>query len=328
MIKLSIIGLGRISQKHIDSIKKIKDIDITCVSDVSDETLSNCDLEVPKYKNYLDMLKEQDHDTVLITTPSGLHKEIILACLKHGKSVIVEKPLALTVKDCNEIISIKNKLNLDVIVVKQLRTYLPFRLIYKLINEGAFGDLKYFSSTLFCCRPESYFKEAPWRGTKALDGGTIFNQLSHQIDLCFHFFGPVSKIFAFSETLLREIETEDSSSICIKFKSGALGSISFSVIAPNGNVENSITILGTKGSVKIGGSSLNLIENWSFQDEENNIFKEGSVIEDKVNYDNFYNNLINDKDSPEVVRAEDGLESVKIIESIYNSSHLNKEIIL
>jgi len=253
---------------------------------------------------------------------------------KAGKHVLVEKPMALNVEDAEEMIEACKENNVRLFVVKQNRFNPPIRLLKEAIAKGKFGKMVMAEARVLWSRPQSYYDDSEWHGQLEKDGGMLFTQASHHIDMLQWLMGDIVSVQAYTATRTHAIETEDTANIIMKFKSGALGS----VVATNSvfprNLEGSITILGEHGTAVIGGTAMDRINNWSFLKSEAidktisnlkpnaDIYGEGhkAVIEDIADC------LLRGKKA--LVTGEEGIKSIRIIEAAYKSVMYEEEVLL
>ncbi len=330
-IKISLVGIGAITNKHIEAIKYFnKDIELISICDTNEETLTS---KVDEYgvEGFLDLdklLSSSNPDFIVLCTPNGLHYTQAMQCAKSGFNVITEKPMSLNLTDAKSMIKTFSDLNLKLFVVKQVRLLKRIKLIRQAIEENHFGKIYLSNFNLFWSRPQSFYDETNWRGTLKLDGGTLYNQAIHYIDLMVWLFGEASTINCFSSTLGREIEVEDTAVINIDFKNGAKGSINATTLTYPKNLECSFTIIGERGTIKIGGPALDKIENWEFQDN----FAQEDIYKDKegFNHKNFYEGIIKDFNGVEQLKltGEDALQTIRVIEAALESSTKGKQIFL
>jgi UDP-N-acetyl-2-amino-2-deoxyglucuronate dehydrogenase len=266
--RIGLVGCGRISKNHFEAIEKIDGLELVAVADADPGRAKEAGAQwhVPHFTSYEKMLKEGDMDVVTIATPSGLHAEQGVAAAQAGKHVVMEKPMAISLTGADSLVRACDKAGVQLFVVKQNRLNPPIQLLKRAIDRNRFGRIYMASCTVHWARPQEYYDQAPWRGTWEFDGGAFMNQASHYVDLIQWLMGPVETVMAKTATLARRIETEDSGVAILKFRSGALGTIEVTMLAYPRNLEGSITILGEKGSVKIGGTAVNKVENWQFAD--------------------------------------------------------------
>lgn len=275
-LKFALLGCGRISARHVEALVKNKDeAELVGVYDTVKELAEDRKKQyeslaegsnVKVYSDYDQLLNSEDIDVVTIATISGYHAQQAIDCLNHNKHVIIEKPMALSIVDANRIIALGKKKNKKVCVSHQNRYNPAVQKLRQAIDEGRFGKLIHGTARTLWARDDNYYKEASWRGTKALDGGTLMNQCIHNIDLLQWLLGgEVERIYAESDTFIRDIETEDFGAILIRFKNGAVGIVEGSVCIYPRNLEESLSIFGEKGTVVIKNG---VIETWRFADEK------------------------------------------------------------
>ncbi|HZK78907.1 MAG TPA: Gfo/Idh/MocA family oxidoreductase [Gemmatimonadaceae bacterium] len=268
--RIALVGCGRISRNHVDAINRIDGLELVCACDV-DESRAKAVAEplgIPAYSSYEKMLAEVDCDVVAIATPSGLHPSHGVMAARAGKHVVTEKPMAISLKDADELVHACDEAHVNLFVVKQNRLNAPIQRLKQAVDKGRFGRLYLANCTVRWTRPQEYYDQAPWRGTWEFDGGAFMNQASHYVDLIQWVVGPVDGVMAMTATLARKIETEDTGVAILRFRSGALGVIEVTMLTYPKNMEGSITLLGEKGSVKIGGTAVNKVERWEFADSE------------------------------------------------------------
>ena len=223
---------------------------------------------VPWYTSYETMLAEASCDAVAICTPSGLHPPHGILAARAGKHVISEKPMAITLSAADELVAACDAANVHLFVVKQNRLNPAIQLLRHAVDKGRFGRIYLANATVRWSRPQSYYDSAEWRGTWEFDGGAIMNQASHYVDLLYWLVGPVESVMAKTATLARHIEVEDTGVALLKFRNGALGVIEVTMLTFPRNLEGSITILGEKGTVKIGGTAVNKVDAWQFAEPD------------------------------------------------------------
>jgi UDP-N-acetyl-2-amino-2-deoxyglucuronate dehydrogenase len=333
-ISFAIIGCGRIAQRHAEQINKFGLLKAVC-----DTNQQNADILGKKYnaKVYFTiedlLLAEKSIDVIAICTPNGLHAEHAIKALNKGFHVLCEKPLAIKLEDCGRMIDAAEKNNKRLFVIKQNRFNPPVAAVKEAIEAGKFGKIYSVQLNCFWNRNIDYYKNS-WKGTKELDGGTLFTQFSHFIDLLYWMVGDVKEVFAFTENFAHKdiIEFEDTGVIALKFCNEALGTINYTVNSYNKNMEGSLTIFAEKGTVKIGGQYLNEleyqnIEGFEFKDlpEGNGANNYGQYQGSMSNHDEVYKNIINVLINGSTVSANafEGYKTVEIIEKIYKSSKSN-----
>ncbi|HVF41055.1 MAG TPA: Gfo/Idh/MocA family oxidoreductase [Gemmatimonadaceae bacterium] len=266
--RIALVGCGRISANHVDAITRIDGLELVAACDAVDERARSLaePLGIPWYTEYEKMLAETKCEVVTIATPSGLHPAQGVVAARAGKHVVTEKPMAISLRGADELVQACDAARVNLFVVKQNRLNAPVQMLKKAVDRGRFGRLYMANCTVRWARPQEYYDQAPWRGTWEFDGGAFMNQASHYVDLIQWVVGPVESVMARTATLARRIETEDSGIAILRFRSGALGTIEVTMLTYPKNMEGSITLLGEKGTVKIGGTAVNRVEHWEFAD--------------------------------------------------------------
>ena len=282
-ILIAIVGCGRIAIKHFEAIKKHSNsLELVAICDADKTVLDNCvsNMGVVGYTSMQDMLHNVEIDIVVICTPSGYHSDQVVLAAEHGIHVMTEKPMATRWRDGLRMVRACDKAGVRLFVVKQNRKNATLQLLKQAISEKRFGKIHMVHMNVFWTRPQEYYDSAKWRGTWELDGGAFMNQASHYVDLIDWLIGPVDSVQAMTSTLARDIEVEDTGVMNIRWRSGALGAMSVTMLTYPKNMEGSITIIGEKGTVRLGGVAVNAIEHWEFEDKKDY----DSQIED-VNYE-------------------------------------------
>ncbi len=270
MLKIALIGCGRISKNHFEAIAQQENAQCIACCDIIEERAKESaeKYNIPYYTtNYEEMLKRDDIDIISICTPSGLHPEHGILAAKAGKHVITEKPMGVKLEDADKLIKACDEAGVKLFVVLQNRLNPAIELTRRAFEEGRFGKLYMITSNVFWTRPQEYYDMASWRGTWALDGGAFMNQASHYVDIIQWFGGDIAEVKSITATLGRNIEAEDTGSAIIRFQNGTIGSINVTMLAYPKNLEGSITIFGEKGTVRVAGTSMNKIEQWQFADK-------------------------------------------------------------
>ena len=255
-IRIGVVGCGRISKNHLKSIEMHKeDLELVAVCESNRDLLATVsqELGVPGFNNMDIMLQEMDLDMVSICTPSGIHPQQVIKAARAGVHVITEKPMATRWKDGLEMVRACDDARVRLFVVKQNRRNSTLQLLKRAVKEKRFGRIHMVSLNVFWTRPQEYYDSAAWRGTWELDGGAFMNQASHYVDLLEWLIGPIADIQAMTGTLERDIEVEDTGVMNIRWRNGAMGSMSVTMLTYPKNYEGSITILGEKGTVRVGG---------------------------------------------------------------------------
>jgi len=268
-IRIAIVGCGRISKNHFGSIEKHDgDIELAAVCDIDLKVLAeHADkYKVPAYRGMEEMLEKEQPDLVALCTPSGIHSDQAALAAKYGTNVMTEKPMATRWQDGVRMVKTCDEAKVRLFVVKQNRRNTTLQLLKRAVEEKRFGKIHMVHLNVFWTRPQSYYDQGNgWRGTWEFDGGAFMNQASHYVDLLDWLIGPVEKVQAMMSTT-RDIEVEDTGVLNVKWRNGALGSMSVTMLTYPKNLEGSITILGEKGTVKVGGVAVNDIQLWQFDE--------------------------------------------------------------
>lgn len=336
-LKFAIVGCGRISYKHVESLENNRaDAVLVATCDVVEERAEakkkeyldkmKEDLSVKVFSDYKRMLKDVEIDVVTIATESGYHAEIAIECMKNGKHVIVEKPMALSIEDAEEMIRVAKENKVKLCISHQNRFNKPIQKLREAIEENKFGKLVNGTARILWNRNMGYYQQAPWRGTWAQDGGTLMNQCIHNIDLLqWMLGGEVERVYAECDTFLRDIEAEDFGAIIVRFKNGAIGMIEGSACVYPKNLEETLSIFGESGAVVIGGLAVNELKTWRFDGEdEDEVKKELRVEIDNV-YGEGHTPLFKDvidairEDREPLVTGEEGKKAISIILAAYKS---------
>jgi UDP-N-acetyl-2-amino-2-deoxyglucuronate dehydrogenase len=328
-IKVAVVGCGRISEKHFESICIYSDdLDLVSICDTDNKRLNDCHkkYKANKYFNLEEMLKTEKLDIVVICTPSGIHAKQTELCARYKVHVITEKPMATRWQDGVNMVRVCDEENVKLFVVKQNRFNTTLQLLKRAILEKRFGKIHMVHINVFWTRPQEYYDQADWRGTWEFDGGAFMNQASHYVDLLDWMIGPIEKVQSMVSTT-RNIEVEDTGVMNIRWRNGTLGSMSVTMLTYPRNLEGSITILGEKGTAKIGGLAVNEVKHWEFdsckdydKDIKNASYKTNSVY--GFGHPAYYKNVIdvlNGKCSPETDGRE-GLKSLEVLVATYISA--------
>ncbi len=336
-VRLAIVGCGRISRNHFGSIKKHQDdIELVAVCDTDEAVLEKHTKEyaVPGYSQLEEMLAAQEIDAVALCTPSGIHAEQTILASKKGVHVITEKPMATRWQDGVNMVRACDAEKVRLFVVKQNRRNSTLQLLKRAVEEKRFGRIHMVHLNVFWTRPQEYYDQAKWRGTWEFDGGAFMNQASHYVDLLEWLIGPIDKVQAMMSTT-RDIEVEDTGVLNVRWRNGALGSMSVTMLTYPKNLEGSITILGEKGTVRVGGVAVNDIQHWEFDEP-----KDYDELIESANYETtsvygfghplYYKNVI------DVLRGEaepetdgrEGLKSLEVLIAAYLSARDNTTVSL
>lgn len=268
-IRIAIVGCGRIAKNHFASIEKhLHDLELVAICDIDPKQSAPYaeQYAVPAYARMEPMLLQHTPDLVVLCTPSGLHPEQAILAAKHGINVATEKPMATRWSDGVRMVKACDEAGVRLFVVKQNRRNTTLQLLKRAVEEKRFGKIHMVHLNVFWTRPQSYYDQGNgWRGTWEFDGGAFMNQASHYVDLLDWLIGPVEKVQAMTSTT-RDIEVEDTGILNVRWRSGALGSMAVTMLTYPKNLEGSITILGEKGTVRIGGVAVNEIQLWDFSE--------------------------------------------------------------
>jgi UDP-N-acetyl-2-amino-2-deoxyglucuronate dehydrogenase len=334
-VRLALVGCGRISGNHVAAIDKVDELELVGVADVElDRARAVGKAQgVRAFRTIEELLASVESDAVVVCTPSGLHPTHGIAAARAGKHVITEKPMAISLADADALVQACDAAGVHLFVVKQNRLNPPVQLLRRAIDKGRFGRIYVANTTVRWTRPQEYYDSARWRGTWEFDGGAIMNQASHYVDLMQWLVGPVESVVAKTATLGRRIETEDTGIAVLRFRSGALGVIEVTVLTYPRNMEGSITILGEKGTVKIGGTAVNRVEHWQFADydDDDKLVESASTSPPTVyglGHEGYYRNVL------AVLRGEaepgtdgrEGRKSLELILGIYESAKTGREV--
>ncbi len=337
-LKFAIIGCGRISYKHVEALISNKeeailvatcDVDIEKAEAKKDEYLSKIEdksLKVEVYTDYKEMIKSEKIDVVTIATESGYHAEIAIYAMNHGISAIVEKPMALSIKDADLMIETAKKNNVKLSINHQNRFNKPIQKLREAINDDKFGRIINGTARILWNRNMGYYEQAPWRGTWEQDGGTLMNQCIHNIDLLqWMMGGEIERVYAECDTYLRDIDAEDFGAIIIRFKNGSIGIVEGSACVYPKNLEETLSIFGEDGAVVIGGLAVNELKTWRFDgDNEEEVKKEVAVEIENV-YGNGHTPLFKDvidainNNTEPLINGVEGKKAMSIILAAYKS---------
>ncbi|MDR7334738.1 Gfo/Idh/MocA family oxidoreductase [Roseateles asaccharophilus] len=335
-IRFALAGCGRIAKNHFEAIRKLADhCELVDVCDVDPKALEEATAATGAngHASLTAMLAATQADCVVLTTPSGLHARQATQVAQAGFHVMTEKPMATRWQDGLAMVKACDDAGVRLFVVKQNRRNSTLQLLKKAVSSGRFGRIHMVNVNVFWTRPQSYYDSAAWRGTWEFDGGAFMNQASHYVDLLDWIVGPVESVMAYTGTLARNIEVEDSGVAAIKWRSGAMGSINVTMLTYPKNLEGSITILGEKGSAIIGGVAVNEIKHWEFQDADpmDASIKDASYQTTSVygfGHPLYYENVVG------VLRGEaeaatdgrEGLKSLELLIGLYQSARDGRRV--
>lgn len=340
MLNFALVGCGRIAKRHIELLGRgqIKGAKLVAVCDI-EESRAKAFAEgfnLPFFTDMDDMMRACPIDVVSVLTPSGLHAEHVIRLAKHRKHIIVEKPMALSLEDADAMIRICDENGIKLFVVKQNRFNVPVRKLRETLVQGRFGKLVMGTVRVRWCRRQDYYNQDPWRGTWALDGGTLANQASHHVDLLEWMMGEVDSVFAKSTTSLVNIEAEDTAVAVLKFRNGALGVIEATTAARPKDLEGSISILGERGTVEVGGFAVNQIKVWNFEESipsDSEIMERYSVNPPNVygyGHQAYLDHVVDciKNHRAGLVEGLEGRKSLELITALYESIETGREVFL
>ncbi|MDC8783947.1 Gfo/Idh/MocA family protein [Roseateles koreensis] len=333
-IRFALVGCGRISKNHLEAIAAHGGrAELVAVCDTRPEALAAAvaSTGAAGFASLEALLASTDPqtraDVVVLATPSGLHPQQAIKVAAAGRHVLSEKPMATKLDEGIAMVRACRDAGVKLFVVKQNRLNATVQAVRAAIQQGRFGRIFLSTVNVFWTRPQSYYDAAPWRGRWDLDGGAFMNQASHYVDLLDWLVGPVDSVHAYTATLDRDIEAEDTGVLSARLRHGGLASINVTMLTYPQNLEGSITILGEKGTVKIGGTAVNKIEHWQFAEErpEDAAIKAASYDTPSVYgfghplyYDNVIKTLRGEADA--AVDGYEGLRSLEILIAAYRSA--------
>jgi UDP-N-acetyl-2-amino-2-deoxyglucuronate dehydrogenase len=333
--QVALVGCGRISKNHFDAIRNVDGLRLSAVADIDEARARTAGEEqgVPWFTSYADMLASAKSDIVAICTPSGAHAAQGIAAARAGKHVITEKPMSITLEQADALVDACDAAGVKLFVVKQNRLNPSVQLLKRAVDKGRFGRIYLANTTVRWNRPQDYYDSAPWRGTWEFDGGAFMNQASHYVDLVQWLLGPVESVVAKTATQARRIEAEDSGVAVLKFRNGALGVIEVNVLTYPRNWEGSITIIGERGTAKVGGTAVNKVEHWSFADydDDDKLIDAAATNPPNVygvGHEGYYRNVLavlRGQAQPET-DGRAGRKSLELILGIYESAKTGRDV--
>jgi UDP-N-acetyl-2-amino-2-deoxyglucuronate dehydrogenase len=270
-VRFALVGCGRISANHVAAIRQHAGrAELVAVCDNRPEALAAAvaGTGARGYASLDALLAEGGADVITLATPSGLHPRQAIKAAQAGRHVLTEKPMATKWDEGMQMVRACREAGVKLFVVKQNRLNATMQLLKDTVVRGRFGRIYMVNVNVFWTRPQSYYDDAPWRGRWDLDGGAFLNQASHYVDMVDWLVGPVDNVHAYTATLARDIEAEDTGVMSLRLRSGGLASINVTMLTHGKNFEGSITILGERGTVRVGGVAVNRIEHWEFDKPE------------------------------------------------------------
>jgi UDP-N-acetyl-2-amino-2-deoxyglucuronate dehydrogenase len=337
-LRFALVGCGRIARNHFAALAQHADrCELVAVCDVDPAALDRAVTETgaAPFDNLDRMLDHSDIDACIITTPSGLHPAQAVRVARAGRHVITEKPMATRWEDAKRMVGACDAAGVRMFVVKQNRRNATLQLLKRAVDKRRFGRIYMVNLNVFWTRPQSYYNSAPWRGTWEFDGGAFMNQASHYVDLLDWIIGPVESLQAYTATLARDIEVEDTGVISLRWRNGALGSMNVTMLAYPHNLEGSITVLGETGTARIGGVAVNEVQQWDFAqpDADDAGVAQASYATASVygfGHPLYYDNVIavlRGEAEPETDGRE-GLKSLEVLIAAYRSARDGRRVAL
>jgi UDP-N-acetyl-2-amino-2-deoxyglucuronate dehydrogenase len=269
-ISFALVGCGRISANHFEALQRHADrAELVAVCDTQPQALAAAVKKTGAagFADLSTLLAQNKADVVVLATPSGLHPRQAIAAARAGRHVLTEKPMATQWDEGRAMVQACREARAKLFVVKQNRLNTTMQLLKSAVDQGRFGRIHLCTVNVFWTRPQSYYDEAPWRGRWDMDGGAFLNQASHYVDMLDWLVGPVDSVHAYTATLARDIEAEDTGVMSLRLRKGGLASINVTMLTHGKNLEGSITILGERGTVRVGGVAVNRIDHWEFADQ-------------------------------------------------------------
>lgn len=337
-LRFALIGCGRIAKRHSELLghRQVAGAELAAVCDVVPEKASGIGerFGVPAYADMHAMCRNEPIDVLVVLTESGLHARHVLELASYGRHIVVEKPMALTLDDADAMIRTCDAHGVKLFVVKQNRFNVPVQKLREALEAGRFGRLVLGTVRVRWCRTQEYYDQDAWRGTWALDGGVLSNQASHHVDLLEWMMGDVESVFAKGMTALVDIEAEDTAVVVLKFRSGALGVIEATTAARPKDLEGSISILGERGTVEIGGFAVNEMRTWQFAPVltgDETVLSDYSVNPPNVygfGHQAYYAHVVDciRNERQHLVDGLEGRKSLELISAIYESIETGREV--
>ncbi|HET7603667.1 MAG TPA: Gfo/Idh/MocA family oxidoreductase [Gemmatimonadales bacterium] len=337
-IRFAVVGCGRISANHFGALEKHAErADLVAVCDIDPAALTRAEERTGArgFRSLDALLAGSDADVIVLATPSGLHSSQAVRCAAAGRHVVTEKPMATRWQDGKAMVGACDRAGVQLFVVKQNRRNATLQLLKRAVQADRFGRIFMVNVNVFWSRPQEYYDSAPWRGTWEFDGGAFMNQASHYVDLLDWLIGPVESVQAYTATLARHIQVEDTGVVSIRWRTGALGSMNVTMLAYPKNYEGSITIIGERGTVKVGGVAVNRIDHWEFADSHPDDAKVADASYETTSVYGFghpayYENVIQSLRGEAVPDTDgrEGLNSLEILIATYLSARDGRRVAL
>ena len=329
-IRFALVGCGRISSNHIQALRQhAARAELVAVCDVRPDALAAAvqATGAAGFDSLTALLAGCNADVVVLATPSGLHPRQAIQAAQAGRHVLSEKPMATQWDEGMQMVRVCREAGVKLFVVKQNRLNPTMQALKKAVDAGRFGRINLATVNVFWTRPQSYYDDAPWRGRWDMDGGAFLNQASHYVDMLDWLIGPVDSVHAYTATLGRDIEAEDTGVMSLRLRKGGLASINVTMLTHGKNFEGSITILGQRGTVRIGGVAVNQVQHWAFDETraEDALIQDASYSPPSVYgfghplyYDNVIQTLRGEKHAE--VDGYEGLRSLEVVIAAYRSA--------
>ena len=329
-IRFAVVGCGRIAQNHFAALKQhAARAELVAVCDNRPRALAEAvaSTGAQGYVSLDALLAGSDAEVVVLATPSGLHSRQAIKVAQSGRHVLSEKPMATKWDEGVAMVRACRDAGVKLFVVKQNRLNATLQLVKRAVEQGRFGRLAMVNVNVFWTRPQSYYDAAPWRGRWDMDGGAFMNQASHYVDMVDWLVGPVDNVHAYTATLARDIEAEDTGVMSLRLRSGALASVNVTMLTHNKNFEGSITLLGERGTVRVGGVAVNKVEHWEFEtahEDDARVASASYGVESvygpghPLYYDNVINTLRGVANA--AVDGYEGLRSLEVLIAAYRSA--------
>ncbi len=334
-VRVGLVGCGRISRNHVEAIAKVDGLALAAVCDVVEARAREVGEAqgVPWFASLETMLGSAPFELLAVCTPSGLHPAHGIAGARAGRHVLSEKPMAISLAGADALVRACDEAGVQLFVVKQNRLNPAVQLLKRAVDKGRFGRLFVANCTVRWTRPQDYYDQAPWRGTWEYDGGAFMNQASHYVDLVQWLMGPVESVIAKTATLARRIEAEDVGAAVLRFRNGALGVMEVSMLTYPKNLEGSITLMGERGTAKVGGTAVNKVEHWQFADyDDDDKLVDGTATNPPTVYgfghEAYYRNVLAvlRGQAPAETDGRAGRKSLELILGIYESARTGCEV--
>jgi UDP-N-acetyl-2-amino-2-deoxyglucuronate dehydrogenase len=329
-IRFALVGCGRISANHVEALRQHAGrAELVAVCDNRPEALAAAVAKTGAqgFASLDALLAGSNADIVVLATPSGLHPRQAMRAAQAGRHVLTEKPMATKWDEGMQMVRVCREAGVKLFVVKQNRLNPTLQLLKGAVDAGRFGQIVMATVNVFWTRPQSYYDDAPWRGRWDLDGGAFLNQASHYVDMVDWLVGPVDSVHAYTATLARDIEAEDTGVMSLRLRRGGLASVNVTMLTHGKNFEGSITILGEKGTVRVGGVAVNQIQHWEFADQrpEDEQVKSASYATPSVygpGHPLYYDNVIGTLRGEQHAEVDgyEGLRSLEVVIAAYRSA--------